>query len=92
MATVKAYTARAHREGKWWDVHVPEIDKTTQVRSLDQVDEHVRDLIGLFTKDNATSVEVRRGSSVAAEASDNNLAVTVLSASVLFSPCTSTDA
>ncbi|MDX6287174.1 MAG: hypothetical protein QOG53_2659 [Frankiales bacterium] len=60
VKAVKAYTARAHREGKWWVVHVPEIDKTTQVRRLDQVDEYVRDLIGLFTKDNPSSVEVRR--------------------------------
>jgi hypothetical protein len=60
MAAVKAYTARAHREGKWWVVHVPEIDKTTQVRRLDQVDEYVRDLIGLFTNDNPKAVEVRR--------------------------------
>ena len=43
------YTARCTREGKWWVVHVPEIDHSTQARRLDQVPETVADLVSLFT-------------------------------------------
>lgn len=56
---MSAYTAKAVREGRWWVVTVPELGgRATQVRRLDQVDEYVRDLIGLFTDDDATSAEV----------------------------------
>ena len=47
--TTTTYNARCTREGKWWVIHVPEIDHSTQARRLDQVPETVADLVSLFT-------------------------------------------
>jgi hypothetical protein len=59
MAAVSVYTARCAREGKWWVVTVPELDRVTQARRLEQVEDMVRSLIGLFTDDNPAQAEVR---------------------------------
>ena len=55
---VTDYTAIAQREGKWWVVRVPELGRTTQVRRVDQIDEYVRDLVGLFTEEDPSGVSV----------------------------------
>lgn len=48
---MKTYTAVCEREGKWWVVTVPELERggVTQVRRIDQVEETVRDLVLLMT-------------------------------------------
>ena len=56
--TTTTYTAVCTREGKWWVVHVPEIDHSTQARRLDQVPEIVADLVSLFTDLDPADVNV----------------------------------
>jgi len=52
------YTARCHREGRWWVVEVPELGHTTQARRLDKVEEMVRSLIQMFTDDDPSGATV----------------------------------
>jgi len=52
------YTARCHREGRWWVVEVPELGHTTQARRLDKVEEMVRSLVQMFTDDDPSSANV----------------------------------
>jgi len=52
------YTARCHREGRWWVVEVPELGHTTQARRLDKVEEMVRSLVRMFTDDDPSSANV----------------------------------
>lgn len=52
------YTARCHREGRWWVVEVPELGHTTQARRLDKVEEMVRSLVQMFTDLDASSATV----------------------------------
>jgi hypothetical protein len=44
---MKIYTVRVAREGKWWMVHVPEIDGLTQARRCSEVAEMARSLIAV---------------------------------------------
>src|SRR5215831_4528435 len=52
------YTARCHREGRWWVIEVPELGHTTQARRLDKVEEMVRSLVQMFTNLDASSATV----------------------------------
>jgi hypothetical protein len=52
------YTARCHREGRWWVVEVPELGHTTQARRLDKVEEMVRSLVHMFTDADPSSANV----------------------------------
>jgi DUF2075 family protein len=52
------YTARCHREGRWWIVEVPELGHTTQARRLDKVEGMVRSLVQMFTDDDPSSATV----------------------------------
>lgn len=42
---MRSYTATVRREGKWWMVHVPEIDGITQARRLSEAEPMARELI-----------------------------------------------
>lgn len=42
------YQANASRDGKYWLVHIPEINKYTQARNLAEVEPMARDLIALW--------------------------------------------
>jgi len=53
------YTARCHREGRWWVIEVPELGHTTQARRLDKVEEMVRSLVQMFTDLDASSATVK---------------------------------
>lgn len=43
------YTALVSRDGKFWHVEVPEIDRVTQARNLNEVDLMARDLVAIIT-------------------------------------------
>ena len=43
------YTALVSRDGRSWHVEVPEIDRVTQARNLNEVDLMARDLVAIMT-------------------------------------------
>ncbi len=43
------YTALVSRDGKLWHIEVPEIDRVTQARTINEVDDMARDLIAIMT-------------------------------------------
>lgn len=51
MVAVSTYTAEVHRERRMLVAYVPELDRTTQGRDLDEVEYMVRDLIRICTED-----------------------------------------
>lgn len=59
VAQVKQYTAVAERDGRYWMVTVPELDRVTQARNLAEVDEMARDLISLMEDVPADSFEIK---------------------------------
>ena len=50
---MSTYTARCEREGKWWVVYVDVagVQRATQVRRLDHVEENVREILDLYGVD-----------------------------------------
>ncbi|OHU89889.1 hypothetical protein [Mycobacterium talmoniae] len=47
--TKHAYKVELERDGRWWMVHVPEIDELTQARRLGEAELMARELIALST-------------------------------------------
>ena len=43
------YTVIAVREGRWWSIYVPEIDRHTQARRKSEIEPMARDLISVMT-------------------------------------------
>lgn len=41
------YTVRVTREGKWWMIHVPDLDGLTQARRLGEAEDMARSLIAI---------------------------------------------
>ena len=48
MAEVRTYHAEVERDGKVWRIRVPEVDRTTQARTLREVEPMARDLIAIM--------------------------------------------
>ncbi len=57
---MKTYHANASRDGRFWLVHIPEIDQYTQGRSLAEIEPMARDLIALWLdiRDDSFDVEM----------------------------------
>lgn len=49
MANVTAYSAHATRDGGFWLVHVPTVERYTQARSVDEIEPMARDLVAVMT-------------------------------------------
>jgi predicted RNase H-like HicB family nuclease len=45
---VKTYKANVRKDGRWWFVHIPELDTAGQARTLAEADEVAREVIGLY--------------------------------------------
>lgn len=58
VAQVKRYSAVVERDGRYWMVTVPEINRATQARNLAEVDEMARDLVALMENIPADSFEL----------------------------------
>ena len=56
--TRKTYDATARRDGKFWLLHVPEVDRYTQALRLDQAEDMVRDLVSIMTGESEDSFDV----------------------------------
>ena len=57
----KAYTYNVTRDGRFWLIHVPELDRSTQARNLREVDEMAVDLISVITDQPTTSFDCQLG-------------------------------
>ena len=55
-----AYTARVERGEQFWLVTVPEIQRTTQARTLGEVEPMARDLIAVMEHVDPQSFELKR--------------------------------
>lgn len=55
---MKTYRAEIERDGRFWRVRVPDIDRSTQARSLSEAEAMVRDLIAIMTDVPQGSFEV----------------------------------
>lgn len=53
------YHASATRDGRYWLVHVPEVERYTQARTVDEIDAMARDLVAVMTGTDAASVDLR---------------------------------
>ena len=58
----KTYTYNVTRDGRFWLIHVPELDRYTQARNLRELDDMVVDLISLVTDQPATAFDYQLGS------------------------------
>jgi hypothetical protein len=56
-----SYRAEVERDGRFWRVRVPDIDRSTQARSLSEAEAMVRDLIAIMTDvpQNSFDVDMR---------------------------------
>lgn len=43
------YKVEVVRDGRWWMIHVPEIDGLTQARRIDEIEDMARSLIAIST-------------------------------------------
>ena len=48
MAEVRTYHAEVDRDGNFWRIRVPEVGRTTQARTLREVEPMARDLIAIM--------------------------------------------
>lgn len=58
MAAMSTYTARVTRDGRFWLIHVSEIDHYTQARHLREVDAMAKDLVAVMTDQDPSTVDV----------------------------------
>jgi predicted RNase H-like HicB family nuclease len=54
----KTYTVTVRRDGRWWLVHVPDLDTAGQARTLAEAKPVAQEIIGLFLDVEPDSVEV----------------------------------
>jgi hypothetical protein len=55
VAKLKTYHAEVDRDGRLWRVRVPEVERTTQARTLSEVEPMARDLIAIMNDIRADS-------------------------------------
>lgn len=58
MSAMSRYTANVTRDGRFWLIHVPEVDRHTQARRLREIDTMARDLVAIMTDKDPESIEL----------------------------------
>lgn len=58
VEAMSSYTARVTRDGRFWLIYVPEIDRNTQARHLREIDAMARDLVAVMSGDDPDAVEL----------------------------------
>jgi len=58
MPQTTTYDATVTRDGIFWLIHVPAIDRSTQARSLDEIEPMARDLIVTMLDVDLSTVEI----------------------------------
>lgn len=57
MVEMSTYHAQISRDGKFWLIHVPEVGRWTQARTVPEIDEMARDLIAIMDEVDPDSVD-----------------------------------
>lgn len=52
------YKVEVTRDGRWWMVHVPELDQLTQARRIGEVEEMARSLIAISTGTRVSDIAI----------------------------------
>lgn len=58
VEAMSRYTAHVTRDGRFWLIHVPEIDRYTQARNLAEIERMARDLVAVMEGVEADSFEL----------------------------------
>lgn len=58
MNSNQVYSAQARRDGRWWFVRVPELDTVGQARTLVEVEDVAKEIVGLYLDVEPASVSV----------------------------------
>lgn len=53
------YHVEVKRDGRFWHIRVPEVDRVTQARKYSEVEEMARDLIEVMTGDSNPSLSIK---------------------------------
>jgi DNA-directed RNA polymerase specialized sigma subunit len=48
VVEVTTYHANVERDGKFWAIHVPEVDRWTQARTVAEIEDMARDLVAIM--------------------------------------------
>lgn len=52
------YKVEVSREGRWWMIHVPEIDQLTQARRISEIEDMARSLVAISIDSPLTDIAV----------------------------------
>ena len=55
---MREYNVEVTRDGRWWMIHVPEIDQLTQARRVGEIEDMARSLIAVSTDTALSEVRV----------------------------------
>ncbi|MGQ0776932.1 MAG: hypothetical protein ACT4NY_21360 [Pseudonocardiales bacterium] len=55
---MNSFTAHVTRDGRFWLIHVPEIDRHTQARHLREIDIMARDLVAVMTGEDPAGIQL----------------------------------
>ena len=58
MVEVTTYQVNVERDGKFWLIHVPQVDRWTQARTVSEIEEMARDLIAIMDEVEPDSFDV----------------------------------
>jgi hypothetical protein len=53
------YKVEVTRDGRWWMIHIPEIDGLTQARRVDEIEDMARSLIAVSTDTPLREISIR---------------------------------
>jgi hypothetical protein len=55
---MREYKVEVERDGRWWMIHVPEIDQITQARRINEIEDMARSLIAFSTDQPISDITV----------------------------------
>lgn len=58
VEAMSRFTAHVTRDGRFWLIHVPEIDRYTQARHLREIDTMARDLVAVMTGKDPAGIQL----------------------------------
>lgn len=58
MAELKTYQVEVDRDGRFWHIHVPEVERSTQARTVREIEPMARNLIAIMEDTDPDSFEL----------------------------------